>query len=52
MAPCVGWLLGDGTWGLPEKGRVFKQCDNIGHIGCFSFFSNKNLTTSMLSWRP
>jgi dTDP-4-amino-4,6-dideoxygalactose transaminase len=42
-AGCWVTVPGHGPSGGDE--RVFKQCGNIGDIGCFSFFSNKNLAT-------
>ena len=39
QVPIAVTLPGNGQDGSGE--RVFKQCGNIGDIGCFSFFSNK-----------
>lgn len=42
-AGCWVTLPGDGQDGAGK--RVFKSCGSIGDIGCFSFFSNKNIST-------
>jgi dTDP-4-amino-4,6-dideoxygalactose transaminase len=45
-APGAGcWVTMPGNGPDKSGEQIFKQCGNIGDIGCFSFFSNKNLAT-------
>ncbi|MDH3601280.1 MAG: DegT/DnrJ/EryC1/StrS family aminotransferase, partial [Candidatus Tectomicrobia bacterium] len=44
-APGAACWVSDDVGPEADNGRTLRPCGSLGDIGCFSFFSNKNMTT-------